>query len=499
MNALSSLTRTAIAGCLVLLLAGCSLAPTERRPDIDVPAAYREASTVKASDVIPGEELGRWVPAEPADQQAPSPWWTSFGDPVLVQLEQQALTANPDVSIAMARIKQSRAMTSRAEAARYPSLDVGLGPTRQRTSGAAAFRGDGAPGITQTLWRAQGNVAYEADVFGRVASEVDAARATAAEQQALSHQMLLIVQADVASTYFTLRQLEGERHLLVDTVKIREAGVQLLERKREFGGVAPVVVDQAKAELFAARAEQATLEQDRALTYHALAVLLGQTPASLTLEVSPLKNISVRVAEGLPSTLLERRPDVAAAERAMAADNARIGAARAAYFPSLSLTGAFGYESSELGNLTNWSQRTFLLGPLVGTALSLPIFDGGKRKAGVALARADYEESVGAYRKTVLQAFREVEDALASTRWLDERLANDREAEDASARVTSSVQVRFDEGDTDYLAVVDAQRTLLRNRQSRLQAEGARVRATVDLVRALGGGWHAPESKGSQP
>lgn len=496
MNAISSLARTAIGAWIVVLLVGCSLAPTERRPDIPVPATYREADQDLAK-ALPGEELGQWMPAHPADEQKPSSWWTTFGDPVLVELEEQALTANPDVAIAMARIKQARALSSRAESERYPRLDVGFGPTRQRTSGAAAFRGDGRPGITQTLWRAQGAVAYEADVFGRVSSEVASARATAAQQQALSHQMLLIVQADVASTYFTLRQLEGERRLLRDTVRIREEGVALLERKRALGAVATAVVEQAKAELFAARAEQATVGQDFALTQHSLAVLLGQTPAALTLTVSPLEKVSVRVAEGLPSTLLERRPDVAAAERAMASFNARIGAARAAYFPSLSLTGSFGYESTELGNLTNWTQRTFLLGPLVGTALSLPIFDGGKRKADVARARADYEESVGAYRKTVLQAFREVEDALASTRSLDLRLANDRDAEGASARVASSVKTRFDEGDVDYLSVVDAERTLLRNRQSRLQSEGARVRATVDLVRALGGGWHSSEPKGS--
>lgn len=496
LTTIPSLARTAIAAVLVLVLAGCTLTPIEHRPDVNVPAAYREADAQGASAAVPGEELGQWVPAQPADEQKPSPWWTTFGDPVLVQLEEQALGANPDVAIAMARIKQSRALASRAEAARYPSLDAGFGPSRQRTSGAAAFRGDGSAADTQTLWRAQATFAYEADVFGRVSSDVAAARATSAQQQALSHQMLLIVQADVASTYFTLRQIEGERRILVDAVKIREEGVALLQRKRDLGAVAAVVVDQAQAELSAARAEQATVEQDYALTHHALAVLLGQTPAAFTLDVTPLQNVSVRVAEDLPSTLLERRPDVAAAERAMAADNARIGVARAAFFPSLSLTGSLGYESNSLGNLTNWSQRTFLLGPLVGTALNLPIFDGGRRKADVARARADYEESVGAYRNVVLRAFREVEDALASTRTLDTRLINERDAEDASARVAATAQTRFDEGDADYLAVVDAERTLLRNRQSRLQAEGARVRATVDLVRALGGGWHATETEG---
>jgi len=186
---------------------------------------------------------------------------------------------------------------------------------------------------------------------------------------------------------------------------------------------------------------------------------------------------------------LERRPDIAAAERAMAAENARVGVAKAAFFPSLSLTGAAGYESAELGNLTNWSQRTFLFGPLIGTALSMPIFDGGRRKADQIRALAVYEERVGQYRKTVLQAFREVEDALVSIRTLDARVSHQLEAEQASSRVAKSINARFDEGDIDYLAVVDAERTLLRSSQTLIQSQGERARATVDLVRALGGGW----------
>jgi len=167
--------------------------------------------------------------------------------------------------------------------------------------------------------------------------------------------------------------------------------------------------------------------------------------------------------------------------------------AKAAFFPSLSLTGAVGYESTDLGNLTSWSQRTFLLGPLVGTALSLPIFDGGRREADIARARAVYEERVAEYRKTVLRAFREVEDSLVSIRTLDERIVHQRGGEEASSRVARSAQQRFDEGDVDYLVVVDAQRTLLRSQQSLIQSEGERARATVDLVRALGGGWQVSD------
>ncbi|KQP46107.1 efflux transporter outer membrane subunit [Pseudorhodoferax sp. Leaf274] len=471
----------------LLLLTACAVSPVERRPEMSVPSKFRQADE---HPLAPTEVPGNWKPAEPADQQPPSPWWEVFGDPVLVRLEQEALQANPDVAIAMARLQQSRALASRSEAARLPQVDAGFGPTRQRSSGAAAGRGDGAPGSTQTLWRAQASVAYEVDLFGRVSAGIDAARADAAQQQALAHQMLLLVQADVARTYFSLRQLEGEQRLLRDTVALREGAVTVLERRLDAGSVARFVVEQARTELFSARAELGAVAQQQALVSHALATLLGKAPAEFSLEARPLESIAVQLPQGLPSALLERRPDIAAAERAMAAENARIGVAQAAFFPSLSLTGALGYESSSLGNLANWSQRTFLLGPLVGAALNLPLFDGGRRKADVERLRAVYEQRVGEYRKTVLQAFREVEDSLVSMRILGERIGHQRSAQDASSSVARSAQARFDEGDIDYLAVVDAERTHLHSRQSLIQAEGERARATVDLVRALGGGWN---------
>jgi multidrug efflux system outer membrane protein len=201
-----------------LFLAGCSLMPVEQRPALDVPARFAEADSTATAMLLSTEEPGRWQPAEPADHQPPSPWWTVFGDPVLVRLEEEAINANPDVAIAMARLKQARALTARSEAARMPEIDAGFGTTRQRISGAAAGGDDETPGSMGTLWRAQATFAYEVDLFGRVSSSIAAARADAAQQQALAHQMLLLVQADVARTYFSLRQLEGERRLLSETV-----------------------------------------------------------------------------------------------------------------------------------------------------------------------------------------------------------------------------------------------------------------------------------------
>lgn len=210
--------------------------------------------------------------------------------------------------------------------------------------------------------------------------------------------------------------------------------------------------------------------------------------------VQPLTANSIRLPAGLPSALLERRPDIAAAERAMAADNARIGIARAAFFPKLDLTGALGYESSSLGELGKWSSRTFLLGPVAGTILSLPLFDGGQRKAGVAQARAAYEESVANYRQTVLNAFREVENGLSDQRILDQQIQAQNQALSSSRHANQLSHLRYREGAISYLDVIDSDRTILQQEQLSAQLNGTRMMASVNLIRALGGGWHNAES-----
>lgn len=241
----------------------------------------------------------------------------------------------------------------------------------------------------------------------------------------------------------------------------------------------------------AARSEELGVTRRRAIAEHALAILLGKSPAEFSLAALPLQRISINVPAGLPSSLLERRPDIAAAERAMAAANARIGVAKAAYFPRLNITGALGYESSELGSLFEWSNRTFLLGPLIGTMLSMPIFDGGRREAGLERARAVYEEDVAKYRQTVLNAFGEVEDNLASLRILDNQSEVQDTAVASSQRASHLAQSRYREGLVSYLEVIDADRTLLQQKRVTLQLDGERARATVNLIRALGGSWEA--------
>jgi multidrug efflux system outer membrane protein len=223
--------------------------------------------------------------------------------------------------------------------------------------------------------------------------------------------------------------------------------------------------------------------------------LLGKTPAEFSLTTQPVNSDLVVLPAGLPSSLLERRPDIAAAERAMAANNARIGIARAAFFPKLDLTGALGYESASLGSLGNWSSRTFLLGPVAGTILSLPLFDGGQRKAGVAQARAAYEESVAGYRQTVLNAFREVENGLSDQRILDQQIQAQNLALKSSKHANQLAHLRYREGAVSYLDVIDSDRNLLQQQQRAAQLNGDRMLASVDLIRALGGGWESVSAK----
>jgi len=485
-----------------LVLAGCAAAPEYHRPPAAVPAAYKESP----AHAIPGQNApgqaaaapaaggqdGRWQAAAPAEHLPRGEWWRVFGDETLDALERRAETANQDLEAAAARLAQARALRDGARADRYPRVDAGFGPTRQRPSPASQGNEDDGETRTSTLWRASLDVSYEADLFGRVAAAVQAADADLQRSAALFRSVQLALQADVAQAYFLVRERDAERELYAGTVALRERTRQLVASRHAAGDIGELDLARADAELASARAELLGIERQRAAAEHALAVLLGLPPAEFSLPARPLGRISVAVPAGLPSSLLERRPDIAAAERAMAAANARIGAARAAFFPRLDLTGALGYESSQLGNLFEWSSRTFLLGPLVGAALSLPIFDGGRREAGVALARARYEEDVAAYRQTVLSAFREVEDQLANLRILDGQSRMQDRAVEASARAAGLSQIQYREGEIGYLEVIDADRSVLVQRRASVRLDGERARSAIALIRALGGSWEAP-------
>jgi multidrug efflux system outer membrane protein len=302
----------------------------------------------------------------------------------------------------------------------------------------------------------------------------------------------LALQADVAQTYFALRQTDEELGLLRDTLKLREDSVRLLQRRFDLGETNELDLSRAKTELATARSDSIALERQRGQLEHGLAVLLGKAPAAFSLAAAPLATALPVIPAGLPSSLLERRPDIAAASRGMAAANARIGIAKAAFFPVLNLTAFGGFESGELHDLFNWSSRTWALGPLFGTILNMPIIDGGRNQANLERSYAVLEESVASYRQQVLVAFSEVEDNLVNVRTLDDQGQATRDAVASASRAFTIAQARYRAGATGYLDVIDSQRSLLSVQRLETQIKGARATSTVALIRALGGGWDAP-------
>jgi len=468
---------------LTLTLAGCSLRPALAPDTGPIPPTYKQAQA---------EPTAAWTSARPADDALRAAWWTMFQDPALNALQAAAQDANPTLQAAYARLQLSRAQHRQARSALFPRLDAGFGPTRQRESPASYSGRDNGPAATTTLWRTDAAVTYEADLFGRVSSTLSAASAEQARGGALYRLTLLALQADVADTYFLIRELDTQHRIYQQTLALRERGFALNQMRFEAGDGGELEVERARSELEVARADALGAQRLRASAEHALAILLGKAPADFSLPYEPLRRIELAVPPGLPSELLVRRPDIAAAEHAMAAANARIGAARAAFFPKLELTGAAGFESSSLSQLFQWSSRSFLLGPFLGTALSLPILDGGARQAGLDTARAAYEEDVARYRETLLNAFREVEDNLMHLRIMAaQQTAQDR-ARLAAQRAAELSRLQYETGTHTQLDVIDADRSLLQQQLASARLDGDQARTTVRLIRALGGGWDTP-------
>ncbi|HEY4297291.1 MAG TPA: efflux transporter outer membrane subunit [Paraburkholderia sp.] len=491
-DSLSGWGRAAVSGLLVALLAACSVEPTYKRPEVDTPTAFKEApaaSATSAAAAPSAQENGTWKQAQPADDTHRGEWWTIFGDPQLNALEEQAAAANQDLKAAAARVQQARAVTRAAKSDWFPKLDAGFGPTRERASAASQFQPDSAGGTTGTIWRAQVGASYEADLFGRVGSNVNASRADEQQSEALFLSVQLSLQADVAQNYFQLRELDTDQDLYRRTVALREDTLKLVERRFKEGDISELDLARARNELASARADAVGVARQRAASEHGLAILLGKPPADFSFAEAPLAPVTVRVPPGLPSALLERRPDISAAERAMQAANARVGLAKSAFFPKLDITGAAGFESATLGDLFMWSSRAFLLGPLAGTALTVPLFDGGRRKANLAQARSKYDEDVAQYRQQVLVAFREVEDNLSDLRLLDDQMREQNTAVDASQRAAHLSRTQYTEGAVSYLDVIDGERQVLISQLQASHLSGTQAVATVNLIRALGGGW----------
>ncbi|WP_341912816.1 efflux transporter outer membrane subunit [Polaromonas sp. YR568] len=446
-----------------LVLAGCATRP----PSIDpsslpvTPTLFRESQAVAAA------------PAAPYQAQ----WWKVFADPVLDQLVAQASRNNNSLSVAAGRLAQARAIARSADADRSPQLGLGAGAVRQ-TDATAANR-------PKTVVSIGANFSYELDLFGRLAGASDAASLDAQSREALLRSTQLLVQADVAQTYLNLRALDTERALVRDTLHAYRDTLRLTEVRFREGDVAELDVARVRTEVAATESEALALDRRRAELEHALAVLVGAVASSFQLAPADWATALPVIPAGVPSTVLVRRPDVSAAQSSMQAAQARVGVAKAAWFPVFSLTASGGYAAPEIGDLFRMSTRAWGVGAL----LSLPIFDGGRREAGVQNANAEFDIALANYREQILVAFRDVEDQLSALRLLAEQSEAQSRSVASSSRATVLSDSRYRNGLVSQLEVLDAQRSELRNRRQALQVRAAQYLATVGLIRALGGGW----------
>ena len=460
---------------MALVAAGCSTAPPPPNANISVPASYKEAASLQ----------GTWKTAQPAENKARGAWWQGFNDSALDQLEQQAEATNPSLAVAASRVKAARTTLSASRADYLPQVNLSAGVTRQKAAPAQQGLDSNTRLPTASVWNAAVGGSYEVDVFQRVANSVNAAQAKSQATEATYRSVLLALQADVAQAYFQLRMLDAETALLRSTIKLLEETLRLIERRQAAGDVSELDVMRARTGVSTTKAELQKALGRRALAEHVLALLLGQAPSAFAFAPQPLPvdMLVPNVPVGLPSALLERRADVAAAQARMMEATARLGQARSALFPALVLTAQGGYASYELKHLFAWSVRTWL----ASAVMSLPLFDGGRNKAFIANAESLLDESVIDYRSVVLRAFGDVEDQLAALAAVRSESAALDEAVVAARRSVELADMRYRAGEDSYLTLMDTQRSQLFIERQAIQLRGNQALLTVGLIRALGG------------
>lgn len=454
-----------------LLLAGCATALPPLPATIEAPPHFKETSP-------------HWTIAQAAENQDRGSWWKAFKDPVLDDLAERAGANNTSIQEAAARLAQARSLVRGAQADRLPQIGVGANAAR----GAGANTASGA--TPATLLQAGVDLSYEVDLFGRLARAQDAAALDAQSREALLQSTRLLVQAEVAQTYLALRAVEAERTLVQDTTTAYADTLHLTQRRFEAGDVAELDVIRIQTELAATEAEVFALSRQRAELEHALAVLVGEPVSGFSLAAESPGHVLPVIPAGVPGTVLARRPDVAAAQASLLAAQARVGLAQAAWFPSVSLTAAAGYASPDLSDLFKWSARAWGIGALV----SAPLFDGGRREAGVQGAQAQLDAAAASYRSQVLSAFREVEDQLSALRLLQDQSQAQGRAVGAALRASAISETRYRNGLVSQLELLDARRNELLHRRQAARVDAAQHQATVLLIRALGGGWDAAAS-----
>jgi NodT family efflux transporter outer membrane factor (OMF) lipoprotein len=489
---------------LLLSTAGlysCTVGPKYHKPDVETPSAYRELTPADYSTT------DGWKIAQPSDDRIHGKWWEMFNDPQLNELEDKVNISNQNIALAFASFQEARAVVREAQSQYFPTLTTSPSVTRSRTptsfgrSNASSTLPGGTTGtLTTTTNTNQSGIlsnefvfpfdaTWTPDLWGKVRNTVRgdqaAAQATAAELE----NTRLTQQAELAVDYYSLRAQDSLKQILDTTVAADEDSLKLTRALFETGIDNDEAVAQADVQLKSAQAQDTNLGIARAQYEHAIALLMGQPASTFRLDPEPLKFQAPAMPLGVPSQLLERRPDIAQDERLMAQANAQIGIAQAAYYPNLTLSASAGFESSALSTWLEWPSRFWSVGP----ALAETLFDGGLRKATVAQFRANYDGTVATYRQTVLAAFQQVEDNLASLRILSQEIAQQDAAVAAAQKYLNIATDRYKLGLDPYLDVITAQSTLLTNQQTAVQLRLQQVTAAVQLIEALGGGWDASQ------
>jgi len=464
-----------LAGLAALLLGGCMVGPDYTKPSVPMTSIYKEADG--------------WKVAQPGDHLPRGQWWVILGDPELHALEEQVAAANQNLKIAEARLREARALVRFNRAALFPTISAGVGISSIRDSANRPFLTPNVNTGSSGDLLFSLDMSYEIDLWGRVRRTVAAARNEAQATAADLETARLSLQAELAMDYFELRAADAQKQLLDATVKAFEAALRLTTNRFQGGAAPKSDVAQAQTQLDTTLAQATDVTVQRAQLEHAIATLIGKPPAAFSLSPRPLDTPPPDIPVGLPSQLLERRPDIAAAERRVAEANEQIGIAKAAYYPTLMLNASVGFEGSSFGNALNASSLLWA----VGASITQTIFDGGRRRATSDAARAAYDATVAGYRQTTLTAFQQVEDNLAALRILEQEAQQQRRAVESAQLSLQLFTNRYRGGVDNYLQVITAQTVTLSNQRNEIDILRRRMDASVLLVKALGGGWDVAE------
>jgi NodT family efflux transporter outer membrane factor (OMF) lipoprotein len=474
--------------CGVVLLQGCDVGPKYNKPAVQAPATFKE---VTPEDL---KKMDGWKVAEPKDSVLHGKWWEVFQDPELNTLEEQVSVSNQNVAASFANFMAARAIVRQARSQYYPTVSVGSSILREHQPATSVSSTASSSGRTFASFSLPFEASWTPDLWGRVRNTVRADVANAQVSAADLENVRLTAQAELAVDYYELRGQDALKQLLDSTVVAFQQSLDLTKALYETGIDSEESVAQAETQLDTTRAEDTNLGIARAQFEHAIALLVGQPASTFSIPVEPLKAPPPAIPYGVPSELLERRPDIAAAERQMAAANAQIGVARAAYYPTITLGASGGFQSTDISQWFTWPSRVWSVGPTISETL----FDAGLRRATVEQFRAQYDATVANYRQTVLTAFQQVEDNLASLRILSQEIREQDEAVTSAQRVLVLATDRYRLGIDPYLNVITAQTSLLGNQQTAVNLRMQQITASVQLMEALGGGWDASQLPSGQ-